>query len=522
MPHREPGAPADERLARLVGSSRRLASEPDLGSALRYLLESAIRLTGAERGFLLFRGAGQDARCEAALPAGEAPGPVPAQLSRSVLARALDSGEGVLSTNIAADERFRARLSMRRLGVRSVMAVPFPCRGGATGVIYLDSLAAQTLFRHDDLELLEAFVAQAALALAHRGLAAGSEEAGGPARTPGAGHAAPGPAPRGSPGGAARATLQGNAPAMSRVRELIARIGPTELPVLVIGESGTGKELVARAIHDASARRERPFLAENCAAIPETLLKSELFGSIRGAFTGAERDRDGLFRAADGGTLFLDEIGEMPLAFQARLLRALQESEVRPVGSPRPLRVNVRVLAAMNRVPSEAIASGRLRLDLYYRLAGMTIELPPLRARREDIPLLAARFLARGAGARGTAPPRLSSGALQALSAYDWPGNVRELENEIERAAVLSSGEEIAVSDLSPRLVRDAAPSPRAAPSAERAMIESALAGARGSITAAATVIGWSRQKLYRRMEHLGIPRTYARPGGNEDGGTGR
>src|SRR5262245_41288638 len=392
MPHREPGAPADERLERLVVSSRRLASEPELGSALRYLLDSAIRLTGAERAFFLFRrSAVEPARCEAALPiSADVPGPVPARLSRTVLARVLDCGEGVLSTNIAADERFRARVSMRRIGVRSVLAVPFPCRGGGPGVIYLDSRAAQTLFRHEDLHLLEAFVAQAALALMQRVLAAGPGGVEGtptPAASSGAVTVAPRPLP-----GAGRATLQGNAPAMRRVRELIERIGPTELPVLVIGESGTGKELVARAIHEASARRERPFLAENCAAIPETLLESELFGSMRGAYTGAERDREGLFRTADGGTLFLDEIGEMPLAFQARLLRALQESEVRPVGSPRPVRIDVRVLAAMNRVPAEAIASGRLRLDLYYRLAGVTIELPPLRARREDIPLLAAHF----------------------------------------------------------------------------------------------------------------------------------
>jgi len=433
-----------------------------------------------------------------------------------VLGRALDAGEGVLSTNIAADERFRARVSMRRLGVRSVLAVPFPCRDGGTGVIYLDSLAAQTLFRHEDLELLEAFVAQAALALAHRGLASGSS---GPvsagalrAVSAGAPLAVAPPVVRASPHPCeARNRLLGESPALRRVREMIERIGPTELPVLVVGESGTGKELVARAIHEASARRARPFLAENCAAIPETLLESELFGSMRGAYTGAERDREGLFRAAEGGTLFLDEIGEMPLAFQARLLRALQESEVRPVGAPRPVPVDVRVLAAMNRVPSEAIASGRLRLDLYYRLAGTTIELPPLRDRREDIPLLASRFLAQNGASRGAAAPVLSAEALQALSAYDWPGNVRELENEIERAAVLSAGGPIGAGDLSPRVTSATAAAPGPAPTAERSMIESALAGARGSITSAASVIGWSRQKLYRRMEHLGVPRTYAR-----------
>jgi DNA-binding NtrC family response regulator len=203
------------------------------------------------------------------------------------------------------------------------------------------------------------------------------------------------------------------------------------------------------------------------------------------------------------------------LSLQAKLLRALQEREFERVGGTRPVRVDFRLIAATNRDLESAARAGTFRQDLYYRLNVVSLVLPPLRERREDIPLLAAGFLARAASVRGQAPRRLAPDALQALAAHDWPGNVRELENEIERAAILASGEEITRADLSPRLLRDASPSPRPAPSAERAMIEAALAGARGSITAAAGVIGWSRQKLYRRMEHLGIPRTYARPPGD-------
>ncbi len=298
---------------------------------------------------------------------------------------------------------------------------------------------------------------------------------------------------------------------MRHVLELVRRVGPTELPVLIVGESGTGKELVAKAIHAGSSRAAGPFVAENCAAIPESLIEAELFGSVRGAYTGSERDRDGLFRSADGGTLFLDEIGEMPLPLQARLLRALQESEVRPVGSHRTHRVNVRVVAATNRDPAAAIASRRLRLDLYYRLAGMTIELPPLRERPEDIAPLAEHFLARRAPAAGLPSPRLSPAALTVLSRYAWPGNVRELENELERASVLARGELIEASDLSLRLAGGPDAPARAGLPAERTMIERTLLSADGNVTRAAGAIGWSRQKLYRRMSSLGVPRTYGR-----------
>ena len=497
-PH-DTGALDSEKFARLVAVSRRLATDSDLRPALQYLLESAIALTGAERGLLLLRRDGA-LTCEAAAPPlPEVPGPIPAHVSRSVLARVLE-GEAVLSTDMTADDRFRERVSVRRLGLRSVLAVPIPGRDGAAAFLYLDSRVSRALFRREDLDLLVVFAAQGALALENATLAGRIDLA---ART-----ASPSRRPS-RPAGAP--AIMGSSPAMRRVLELLLRAAPSELPVLIVGESGTGKELVARALHHASPRAGEPFVAENCAAIAENLIESELFGSVRGAFTGADRDREGLFRAAHGGTLFLDEIGEMPVSMQARLLRALQEGEVRPVGSPRAIAVDVRIVSATNRDPAASIAARLLRLDLYYRLAGVTIEIPPLRERREDIPSLAAHFLERSARGRTTAALRISPEALLRLAAHDWPGNVRELENEITRAAALARSGAIEPEDLSARIGGGERSEPGPLPSAERAMIEAALLGQRGNVTGAARAIGWSRQKLYRRMSLLRVPARYGR-----------
>ena len=495
-----------DRLARLMEATRRLASEADRGRLLPYLLESAIGLTGAERGFILVKGT-EGTTCAAGIPSPDAAGAWASHLSRGILARVIERRESVLSVDLSADERFRMRASVRRSGLRSVLAVPFAEGRGPGGALYLDSRAGHTLFRPDDLELLGAFAVHASLALGPALAADAATDSPLAPMDPRKRHAGDGGAHR----------IIGATPSMRRALDVVARVAPTDLPVLIVGESGTGKELIARAIHAASLRAAAPFVAENCAAIPETLLESELFGSVRGAYTGAERDREGLFRAAEKGTLFLDEIGEMPLGFQARLLRALQEQEVRPVGASRPVRVDARIVAATNRDPAGAIASGRLRLDLYYRIAGVTIEIPPLRERREDIPALASNVLARLARTMRSAPLRISDEALGGLMRYDWPGNVRELENETERAAVLTSGPEIRFEDLSPR-IREAA-APHSSPphpsrsTGEGVMIESALLVSGGSVTVAAAAIGWSRQKLYRRMAKLGISRSYGRHG---------
>jgi len=256
-----------------------------------------------------------------------------------------------------------------------------------------------------------------------------------PAKTPGDAAALP-----------SRFGMIGDSAPMRAVFDLIARVAPSHVSVLVQGETGTGKELVARALHQQSPRRAKPFLAENCAAVPANLLESELFGHTKGSFTGAIADRAGHFVAADGGTVFLDEIGDMPLAMQSKLLRVLQEGEVRPVGSNKTLKVDVRILAASNKDLAAMVRERSFREDLYFRLNVITIRLPPLRDRTGDVRHLARAFAARMEGEVGR-PIHLAEDALEALSRWSWPGNVRELENSIRRAAVFAQ-DEVRAADL--------------------------------------------------------------------------
>jgi two-component system, NtrC family, response regulator PilR len=244
----------------------------------------------------------------------------------------------------------------------------------------------------------------------------------------------------------------GASPKMRELFELVQTIAPQSSRVLITGESGTGKELIARAIHENSARSKRAFVTINCGAFPETLLESELFGYVKGAFTGANENRRGLFQAADGGTLFMDEIGNMSLTMQVKLYRVLQEGKVRPLGSTEESTVDVRVIAATNMDLEKEISEGRFREDLYYRLSVIPIHLPPLRERREDIPLLARAFLERYAKSMGKPVDGIDPEAMRRLEVYEWPGNVRELENTIERAVALESGKRISLEGLPERI----------------------------------------------------------------------
>ena len=241
--------------------------------------------------------------------------------------------------------------------------------------------------------------------------------------------------------------IVGEHPSMQELYRQIRKAAPTDMTVLIQGESGTGKELVAKAIHQSSQRAKQPFVAVNCASLPENLLESELFGHLKGAFTGAVRNKNGLFLAADGGTLFLDEVGSIPISMQLALLRALQEREIRPVGALQNIPVNVRVLAATNEDLSQRMASGQLRDDLYYRLSVFPVKLPPLRERKSDIPLLARHFVAK-VNHKADSATEISEDALQALEKYSWPGNVRELENSLQRAVALCDQKMIRVKDL--------------------------------------------------------------------------
>ncbi|MGH8622444.1 MAG: sigma-54 interaction domain-containing protein, partial [Burkholderiales bacterium] len=292
------------------------------------------------------------------------------------------------------------------------------------------------------------------------------------------------------------------------VLRLAEQVAPTESTVLIQGESGTGKEVVARYIHELSARTEGPFLSLNCGALPESLLESELFGHGKGSFTGAVRDKQGLFAAARGGTFFLDEIGEMSPATQVKLLRVLQEREAIPVGGTEAIPVDVRVVCATNRDLEDEIKRGRFRTDLYYRLNVIAIHLPPLRQRPEDIPVFADAFLRRVAKEHGDEPKRLAPEALDAIQVYDWPGNVRELENALERAVVLTKGDLIPLSAIPDKITeRRAEPlvaeRPRANPTldvVERAYITWVLQSEGGNKTKAAEVLGIDPSTLYRKL----------------------
>ena len=297
------------------------------------------------------------------------------------------------------------------------------------------------------------------------------------------------------------------------VVKLAETVAPTDSTVLISGESGTGKEVIARYIHTLSDRVDGPFVSINCGALPENLLESELFGHVKGSFTGAVRDKAGLFVAARGGTFFLDEVGEMTPATQVKLLRALQEREVVPVGATEPVQVDVRIIAATNRDLEEEIRRGSFRGDLYYRLNVITLHLPPLRDRADDVPLLADYFLQRFAQGRGAETPRLSERTQEILRAYDWPGNVRELENALERAAVLSNGEEIDPATLPDRLTSQKATplvSDRLPPNPpleiiERAYIHWVLQAEGGNKTRTAEVLGIDPSTLYRKLLRYGI-----------------
>jgi len=310
-----------------------------------------------------------------------------------------------------------------------------------------------------------------------------------------------------------RPALVGDGEAMQKLRATIERIAVHRTTVLVLGESGTGKELVARAIHDASPRHGRKFVAINCAAIPAPLLESELFGHRKVAFTDATRDKRGLFEDADGGTLFLDEVGELPLALQAKLLRALQEGEIRPVGDTASIAVDVRVIAATLRDLSDDVAAGRFREDLFYRLNVVPLQVPPLRERSEDIPQL-ARFFAARHGLRHGREVVLPPPVIAALAAQPWPGNVRELENVIERALVLADGPEIDLAFL--ESVMTVVPAPdraddaelsikKATRSLEQELIRRALGVTQGNRTNAAKLLEISHRALLYKMKEYGI-----------------
>jgi two-component system response regulator PilR (NtrC family) len=403
--------------------------------------------------------------------------------STSIAVRALRGERPLFFADVRGESVSVDGASVRALALRSALAAPLPAFEGRRAAIVLDSRAPLAVDAAAGCGLVRAFAGLIALLR----------------RT------APNEHDRGD---APPAGQVGRSPAFLRLLHEIKSAARVPLPVLVLGESGTGKELVARSLHDGGTRARRPFVAINCAAIPEALLERELFGATRGAFTGADRDHPGLFRQADGGTVFLDEIGDMPLSLQAKLLRVLQEGSVRAVGALEERSIDVRVVAATHRDLDLLVSENRFRADLRWRLEVLVLRVPPLRDRPEDLPILSARLVERLAARCGLAPARLDADAAQKLAGHEWPGNIRELESVLARALLRARDEVIRADDLDIGSERAPAGSPRAAAGPvglERAMIEDALRVARGNLTAAALRIGWSRQALYRRINALGL-----------------
>ncbi len=486
--------PSNETLAparRLARACVDVASAPNLACALERLLRAALELTGSERAFLVRGSPGDERRpCIDAVRSRRPDGQ--RRVSHTLVRRVL-AGRGPLVASRSRDRPLVDGESVRALQLSSVLAAPLPCppaRPGEPAALLLDSRAP--IRPHDPssnpAELVSALAALAALALFGPSAAAAGSRTSGPHR-----------------GG-----LVGESAALLGMLDRIERVAPHPFPVLLTGESGSGKEGAARALHEASGR-DGPFLAANCAAFPEALIESELFGARRGAYTGAERDRPGLFRRAHRGTLLLDEIGEMPVPMQAKLLRALQEKSVRPVGADEELAVDVRIVSATNRDLTRLIASGRFRDDLFHRLALVEVRVPPLRERLQDLPLLARHLVSRLSLEGGLRPAVLTEPALARLRSHSWPGNVRELEAVLVRALLRCRGAQIGAGDLEFTRVVVAQEEPQTGVDEgvplERTMIVRALAGSAGNLAAAAARIGWSRQKLYRRMAALGIDR---------------
>ena len=427
--------------------------------------------------------------------------------SRAVLRRVLESRSALLVADAAGE--MSASESIHAGQMRSILAVPLWREGEIFGAIQADNRTATGMLTEREMDLLLAIGAQAALALENARLVARLRVA--EERLRGENRYL-----RGREERRRHVELIGESAPMKQVLAQIAKVAATRVTVCITGETGTGKELVASSIHAQGPRAGKLFVAQNCAAMPETLLESELFGHKRGAFTGADHDKKGLFEVADGGTLFLDEIGETSLGLQAKLLRALQEGTIRPVGGEKERPVDVRIVCATNRDLAAEVAAGRFRQDLFYRLMVFPIRLPALRERRDDVALLARHFLARYTQEYRKPIAGISQAALDALAGHAWPGNIRELENEVQRTVIQVENDAwIEVNDLSPPIRKVESTLGRIAPKkgtlkdmveeVERFLLTEALRDHKGNKTQTAVTLGMTREGLHKKLAKFGL-----------------
>lgn len=515
-------------LQRMLEVNKRLNSSLRSDDVLRAAMDAAVELTGAERGFVLLQQREKIGRPRLNVAVArnvdrEQLGRSHLKFSRGIALSVLRTGQPVLSTDAASDDRFRGEESVHAMHLKSVACVPIHSPEGILGALYLDNRFQRGRFSDADVELLLAFADQVALAMRNARLldelqARNAELEQERARVQAL-----------AEGQAAeidrlheqvrenRRSLErrytydrivGTSEAMQRVFDVLDRVTDTSVPVLVQGDSGTGKELIARALHHNGPRSQGPLVTINCAALPEPLLESELFGHVRGAFTGADRDREGLVVRAAGGTLFLDEVAELSLATQAKLLRVLQEREVLPVGASKSTPVDFRLVCATNRDLRAQVARGEFREDLYYRIAVVEIRVPALRDRQEDIPALVRHILRDVASRTGRNAPEVSPAALRKLLRACWPGNVRQLENTLTRALILAPDEVIRAEDVdvpAPVVVPGEAQGRDAFERNERERILQVLEANRWNVRRAAPLLGLPRSTLYRKLKRYGI-----------------
>ena len=517
-------------LLRMHEIARALNFEFNLDRLLEMVVDASIELTHAERGYMLLqRGTGIEVEVARNFGRGTVEADE-AGLSRSVARRVLASGEPLLTIDAEEDARLVDAESVSELGLRSILCVPVQAQGKVVGALYLEDRVRRGIFSEEDKVNLEVFSANAGVAIRNAELmlelqekSLQIEELNRELRNR--------VETQEVELSQVRAALRQNqvelqhkydyhnivgvSRPMRDVFRLLDKVIESEVPVFIGGESGTGKELIARAIHFNGKRKNTPFISENCAALPDTLLESELFGYSKGAFTGADQDKKGLFETASGGTLFLDEVGEMSPSMQKKLLRVLQEGEVRPVGSKRMVNVNVRLISASNRELPDLVESGEFREDLFYRLKVISIMLPSLRDRKEDIPHLLDHFLQTYGGKMDKKNLSYDGEVMTRLIGYDWPGNIRELENEVRRAVALA--EDRITASLFSDHVRPRGPRGEASPQGVRSLpalveetekreIRKALDQAAGNKTRAAQLLSVSRFTLQRKLEkyHMG------------------
>ena len=489
----ETAKPADNFQA-LFDVARTLQSIQDADALLEKILEIAMTHLSAERACLLLRqGPDEDGYAVAAFRNFSTKETSDAfAASSSVVKKVMTTGEPVLTSDALTDRRFVASESIIAQKLLSIICIPLRSGDRVGGAVYLDSSVSRKAFTDDALKFLTVFGNLAALAIDNAKRYAGLREANQRLINEVS-------ASRISP------SIVGTSPKWKKVMELVQRVIDVDAAVLITGESGTGKELIARAVHENGNRQEKAFVAVNCSAIPEQLLESELFGYVRGAFTGAGADKKGLVEVSDGGTMFLDEIADLPLAMQSKLLRLLQEKEYRRVGDTKNRNVDIRMIAATNRNLPDEVKAGRFREDLYFRLNVVDIHLPPLRERAEDIPALARHFFKRACETHRRPVESIGPEAMAWLYRQEWKGNVREFQNAIERAVVLCRGKQLTQEDFLTG-GEHASKSLRSLTLAEleRQIIEGTLAEMQGNRTRTAERLGVSLRWLQYRLKEWG------------------